>query len=126
MTDNTIHNPDRYMVDLRQILSQGKKRVGLLIGAGAPAAIKIDTDGHVIPNGTPLIPDVARLTDEVVKNLGAPDQALIEQIKTNLKTELVKHPNIEAILTRVRRLAEAIGSETFQGLDGPAYSKLAE
>ena len=30
----TIHNPDRYMADLRQILSQGRKRIGVLIGAG--------------------------------------------------------------------------------------------
>ena len=30
---HTFHNPDRFMSDLRQILSQGRKRIGLLIGA---------------------------------------------------------------------------------------------
>lgn len=47
MSSMTLHNPDRYMVDLRQILSQGRKRRGLFVGAGAPMAILI--------NGKPLI-----------------------------------------------------------------------
>jgi hypothetical protein len=33
----SIHNPDQYMANLRQIIAQGRKRVGLLVGAGAPA-----------------------------------------------------------------------------------------
>lgn len=28
MNPSPIHNPDRYMVELRQILSQGRKRIG--------------------------------------------------------------------------------------------------
>ncbi|MBW2663936.1 MAG: hypothetical protein JRD93_18645 [Deltaproteobacteria bacterium] len=40
--ETTVHNPDRYMGDLRQILAQGRKRIGLLIGAGAPASIQYD------------------------------------------------------------------------------------
>jgi len=102
------------MVDLRQILSQGRKRIGLLIGAGAPMAILID--------GKPLIPDVARLTTAVVSSLGA-DDAKILQI---LKTEIGGEPNIEAFLTRVRRLAQAIGQAKVHGLDGAAYGTLGE
>ncbi|MGA2650957.1 MAG: SIR2 family protein [Terracidiphilus sp.] len=114
MSSMTVHNPDRYMVDLRQILSQGRKRIGLLIGAGAPMAILID--------GKPLIPDVARLTTAVVSSLGA-DDAKILQI---LKTEIGGEPNIEAFLTRVRRLAQAIGQAKVHGLDGAAYGTLGE
>lgn len=39
MPPATLHNLDRNMADLRQILSQGRKRIGILIGAGAPTAI---------------------------------------------------------------------------------------
>ena len=40
--ETTVHNPDRYMGDLRQILAQGRKRIGILLGAGSPASILID------------------------------------------------------------------------------------
>ena len=36
MQNTTIHNPDLYMADLRQILSQGRNRLGLLVGARRP------------------------------------------------------------------------------------------
>jgi hypothetical protein len=97
MSNVTIHNPDRYMVDLRQILSQGRKRIGLLIGAGAPMSILVD--------GNPLIPDAANLTAAVVNSLNGDDANVIEILKTEIRGD----PNIEAILTQVRRLAEAIG-----------------
>ena len=51
MQNATIHNPDRYMADLRQILSQGRKRIGLLLGAGAPTAIRVDGNGLILEDG---------------------------------------------------------------------------
>lgn len=116
----TIHNPDRYMIDLRQIMSQGRKRIGLLIGAGAPTAIKVDKDGKVCPDGSPLIPDVAGLTDHVIKALEKNDRAVVDGIRTTLGATA----NIETILTQVRRLAQAIGSEKIHGLDGNEYEQL--
>jgi hypothetical protein len=35
----SVHNPDQYMASLRQIVGQGRKRIGLLVGAGVPAGI---------------------------------------------------------------------------------------
>ena len=32
----SVHNPIQYMDSLRQIIAQGRKRIGLLVGAGAP------------------------------------------------------------------------------------------
>jgi len=61
----SVHNPDQYMASLRTIIAQGRKRIGLLIGAGAPA-------GMAKPDGkTPLIPAVAGLTELVLKALGS-------------------------------------------------------
>ena len=61
----SVHNPDQYMASLRQIIAQGRKRIGLLVGAGAPAGI--------FPPGSdkPLIPAVAGLTDMVMDALKA-------------------------------------------------------
>lgn len=110
------------MADLRQILSQGRKRIGLLIGAGAPTALRVDKDGRIAPNGQPLIPDVAGLTEAVVKALDDKDQQIIE----TLKAEIGGTPNIEAILTQVRRLSQAIGKAKVHDLDGAAYGSLGE
>ena len=57
----TVHNPDQYMASLRQIIGQGRKRIGLLVGAGAPAGILMGEPG------VPLIPAVAGLTELVLK-----------------------------------------------------------
>lgn len=122
MTETTIHNPDRFMVDLRQILSQGRKRIGLLIGAGAPVSVKVNKEGKMDESGEPLIPDVARLTDAVIDSLEPVDKDVIDV----LLPELEKNPNIETILTRVRQLSQAIGSAEVYGLNGNGYDKLAE
>ena len=123
MLITTIHNPDRYMADLRQILSQGRKRIGLLIGAGAPTAIRVDGDGCIVEDGgAPLVPDVAGLTDAVVSALSEDDKEIIEVLKLEL-TGLI---NIETILTQVRKLAQAIGSACVHGLDANGYDAMAQ
>ena len=117
LTKPTIHNPDRYMADLRQILSQGRKRMGLLIGAGAPTAIQVE-------NHKPLIPDVAGLTDAVLSALEDEDRAVVETLMKEIEAtgSLV---NIETILTQVRRLAQAIGAASVHGLNARSYNELA-
>ena len=115
MQSSTIHNPDRYMSDLRQILSLGRKRIGILIGAGAPTAVTGD-DCH------PLIPDVRGLTEDVVSALSDDDQILIK----TLTPELEQPVNIEVILTQIRKLAQAIGSASVHGLDAAGYDAVAQ
>ena len=122
MLEISIHNPDRYMMDLRQILSQGRKRIGLLIGAGAPVSVKINTEGEMDKTGEPLIPDVAKLTNAVVDKLNSTEKKVIDK----LLLELEDNANIESILTRVRRLSQAIGRVKVHGLNGDGYNDLAE
>ena len=111
------------MADLRQILSQGRKRIGLLIGAGAPTAIRIDGDGRIVEDGGhPLVPDVTGLTDAVVSALPGDDKRVIEI----LKSELTGIINIETILTQARKLAQAIGSANVHGLDANGYAQIAQ
>ena len=123
MQTTSLHNPDRYMADLRQILSQGRKRIGILIGAGAPTAIRVDEYNRIVEDdGHPLIPDVAGLTDAVVSSLTEDDRNIVEI----LKSELDEPVNIETILTKIRRLAQAIGSSTVHGLNGSQYEDLGQ
>jgi hypothetical protein len=122
MTQITVHNPDRYMADLRQILSQGRKRIGLFIGAGAPVALKINAQGKLDSSGDPIIPDVARLTTHVLESLEATDKLVVDALLPELGIE----PNIETILTRIRRLALAIGLSEIHGLNASGYEGLAQ
>ncbi|WBY01930.1 SIR2 family protein [Ramlibacter tataouinensis] len=110
----TVHNPDQYMASLRQIIAQGRKRIGLLIGAGAPAG--------VCPPGStaPLIPAVAGLTTAVMQALQEKHGATLDAIKGELSS-----PNIETILSRIRSLAGVIGKTKVHGLDGDGYRELS-
>ncbi len=110
-----IHNPDQYMASLRTIIAQGRKKIGLLIGAGAPA-------GMSKPDGTyPLIPAVAGLTELVLDAL-TPKYAT--QI-AGLKAELPKD-DIETLLSRIRSLSKVIGKSKVHDLDGPGYQAFGE
>jgi hypothetical protein len=111
----SVHNPDQYMASLRTIIAQGRKRIGLLIGAGGPAGMA-KTDGSY-----PLIPAAAGLTDLVLNAIDA-DYGL--QIAA-IKAELTQH-DIEAILSRVRSLAKVIGKSKIHGLDDEGFDKLGE
>jgi len=122
MTDTTLHNPDRFMVDLRRILSQGKKRIGLLLGAGAPVSVRVNDDGGLDVSGKPLIPNVAGLTSNVIETLEDKDREIIEK----LWPKKCDYPNIETILTRIRRLSQAIGTAKVHECDGKGYEKLAQ
>lgn len=111
----SVHNPDQYMAALRTIIAQGRKRIGLLVGAGASA-------GMAKPDGTyPLIPAVVGLTDQVLTTL-AP--AYHQQIN-GLKAELAKQ-DIETILSRVRSLSKVIGSAKVHDLDGSGFATFGE
>ena len=120
MTTTSVHNPDRYMSDLRQVLSQGRKRIGIFVGAGAPTAIRVDENNEIVQDGSPLVPDVIGLTDAVVGDLSEDDRRAVDALKADIDGNV----NVETILTQVRRLAQAIGKSPIHGLDGDAYEKL--
>lgn len=111
----SVHNPDQYMASLRQIIGQGRKRVGLLVGAGGPASLP-STSGSGF-----LIPPVAELTRQVVAALATDYSSVLDAIKAALP-----NPNIETILSRVRSLAGVIGATKVDGLDATGYGQLAQ
>ncbi len=110
----SVHNPDQYMGSLRQIIAQGRKRLGLLVGAGAPASIRM-------AGGASLIPATDGLTDAVLAALTAKYGATIDAIKAE-----IHNPNIENVLSRVRSLAGVIGKTKVHELDGVGHVGLGE
>lgn len=111
----TVHNPDQYMASLRQIIGQGRKRIGLLVGAGAPAGILMGEPG------VPLIPAVAGLTELVLKTLDAEYGSTLTAVRDEIES-----PNIESILSRIRSLAGIIGKTPVHGLDAAGHKRLGE
>ena len=103
------------MTALRTIIAGGRKRIGLLIGAGAPAGMAKE-DGKY-----PLIPAVAGLTETVLKTL---EPTYGTQI-ASLKAELAKQ-DIETILSRVRTLSKVIGKTKVHDLDGEGFEKFGQ
>lgn len=103
------------MASLRTIIAQGRKRIGLLIGAGAPAGMA-RADGS-----RPLIPAVADLTAQVLTVI----EPLYGAPIAGLKSDLAKH-DIETFLSRARSLSAIIGTTKVHGLDGEGYQLMAE
>lgn len=118
---DSVHNPDRYMSDLRQILSQGRKRIGLLIGAGAPLSMKVDDAGNLDPLGHALIPDIDSLSALVSAKLA--DEVHRDEVR-RIRNELGGAANVEAVLSAVRLRASALGADSVNGLDGASYASI--
>lgn len=110
-----VHNPDQYMAGLRQIIAQGRKRLGLIVGAGAPVGIKKPG------SDAPLIPAVEGLTNIVLQTLKEKHGATLDGLVAELE-----NPNIENILSRVRSLAGVIGKAKVHGLDGAGFKQLGD
>ena len=103
------------MASLRTIIAQGRKRVGLLVGAGAPAGMA-SADGS-----RPLIPAVVGLTDLVLKAIEPTYGTQIIGLKKDLKNH-----DIETMLSRIRSLGSVIGTTKVHGLDGDGYRAMAD
>lgn len=118
---NTFHNPDRFMSDLRQILSQGRKRIGLIVGAGAPMSLRVNKAGKLVSEGgRSLMPGVEALTSQSIEGLVGQQKIAVEAIRA----ELGVAANIESILTRIRLLQQALGLAQVHGLDSEGYKAL--
>lgn len=108
------------MADLRQILSQGRKQIGILIGAGAALSVRVNDKGNICKSGYPIIPGVEALTDLSLKKLGGDEATAANAIRSHLPDG----GNIETILSKVRLLETAIGENKVHGLDANGYKEL--
>lgn len=114
----TVHNPDQYMYDFQHILTHSKKKIGILLGAGAPVSINVGGADE----WKSLIPDISGLT-KIVKDSLQDDRCIkaFDEIEKSLPGG-----NIELILSRVRSLSEVIGEAEVHGLNADGFTKLSE
>lgn len=110
------------MADLRQILSQGRKRIGFLVGAGAPMSIRVDENRHIDPTGKPLIPGINELTATAVSGLSPAQNSAVEAAKARIGPSAT----IETILSHIRLMERALGAQKMDGFDGSGYADLAK
>lgn len=102
-------------------MSQGRKRIGFLIGAGAPLSIKVNGTGNLDTDGQALIPGVEELTTLVLAGL---KNEKLRAVGQEIKAKLGPRANIETILSQVRLLENALGNNVVNGLDSAGYSTL--
>lgn len=115
--ENTSHNPDQHMFGFRQLATNGRKRIGILIGAGAPVSINVGGTGP----WKPLIPNIAGLETIVLGDLTAPQRDVYNQIKATLPES-----NLEKVLSRVRMLAEVVGTGKIFDFAETEFSSLSD
>ncbi|QTT89314.1 SIR2 family protein [Pseudomonas chlororaphis] len=115
--ENTSHNPDQHMFGFRQLATNGRKRIGILLGAGAPVSINVGEAG----TWKPLIPNIAGLEKIVLDELSGSQREVFNQIKSSFLDS-----NLEKVLSRVRMLAEVIGDGKLFGFTEKDFSGLSE
>lgn len=110
------------MFDFRQILAQGRKRVGFLLGAGTSASIKVNDKNEYSEKGEMLIPTVKLLTEKVVKNLSDNDKEVYKIIEKNVSGE----GNIEKVLSRIRSYADILDENEVYNYNAAKFTELAK
>lgn len=116
MSEST-HNPDQYIFGFRQLVSSGKKKIGILIGAGAPVSINTGSETE----WKSLIPNLAGLTAIVKSELNSSDLATYISLEDSLD-----NPNLEKVLSKIRALSEVIGTSKVYSYDETEFNSLSE
>ncbi|MDZ4063189.1 MAG: SIR2 family protein, partial [Coriobacteriia bacterium] len=109
------HDAGRHVGYLRQVLAEGRRPLGFLLGAGCGMSVLVD--------GTPIVPDIAGLTAKVAERLVANhlgDQ--LDKLTEFLSIRGLAAPNVEVLLTHVR-LLQSIALD--QGVEGFSQVDLA-
>ena len=122
VSNGPVHCPYRRTTDLLQRLSPGKMRIGFLVGAGCPLAIRVP-DGA----GTrPLIPEIAGLTAQVKTALDAHEE--LKGVTASAWDRVVGRgvgtPTIEDVLSHIRTLKSLCGNGAIDGFTSDHLLKL--
>ena len=113
-----MHDPRACVKQLRQVLAADKLSVGFFLGAGCPCSIRVPA---ATGNGDrPLVPAIAGLTEIVSNRLSASPELSAPFGALSQTFEKDKHddPNVEDMLSRIRILRVAAGTESARGLSG--------
>ncbi|MCD6297975.1 MAG: SIR2 family protein [Deltaproteobacteria bacterium] len=117
------HDSKRQVELIKQVLRQGKKPIGFLLGAGCPVAIKVGPKGKL----KSLIPEISDLTNQIRGEFKKTDLFQpIELVFSQLADDGKKNANIEDVLTKVRSLKQVCGKETVRGFKPKVLDQIEE
>lgn len=116
------HCPYRRATDLLQRLAPGKMRVGFIIGAGCPLAVRVPD----CEKTKQLIPDIAGLTklvkDILDVNVDLKDAAKNAWERVNRRG--ICTPTVEDVLSHIRTLKSLCGNDQIDGFTADLLIKL--
>ena len=107
------HELEQQVQYLRAALQQDRRPLGLLLGAGAPMAVR--------PGGRPIIQDMVGLTDVVTKALVGEDAEVVNSANQHLISGGIATPSLENLLDYLRALAAVPGSEPIRGFTAAQF-----
>lgn len=113
------HDPFRQLNYLQQCLSNDKRPLGLLLGAGCPVSVKNET-------GEPLIPHISGMTELVRQRLAAcaSSQPLLHTLDRHFVTDGCPDANIEKMLSHIRGLRLVAGKGNVRGFTADDLDQL--
>lgn len=127
--DRLYHSPEQFISDFRQILAEGKKRIGLLLGAGIAQAVRIPvepTNEAGVCETKPILPMISDLTLQVLSELSE-QSTCVRIVQDRLKVENPdREPTIEDVLSLARLLSKVLGRWEFERMGGGDFGKLAQ
>jgi hypothetical protein len=112
--DERTHTLAQQVNYLRAALEQDKKPIGMLIGAGAPMALRLA--------GEPLIPGLEELTAKVLTDVPSKYRRSLATLVTHLAEP--DQGNLEAILNYVRSIAALPGDSEVRGVEMSTLKQL--
>lgn len=106
---------------LQQCLSNDKKPLALLLGAGCPLSVK---SGDA--KSPPLIPDIEGITKQVRNELAKCKECapLLKAVDGHFTTDGRDGTNIEELLSHIRALRVVVGKDKARGLSADDLDKL--
>lgn len=109
------HDAYRQIGYIQQALSQNRNALGVLLGAGCPLSVRtnhccdLESKDEI---SSPLIPDVAGLTEIIAKNLKGSvegSKSTYDLLVKQMEDDGFINPNVEQILSQVRALRSVAG-----------------
>ncbi len=113
------HDPIRQISFIQQALSQNRKPIGFLIGAGCPLSVRVERGVEGKLENRPLIDDVAGLTAIIDRRLKSNDSdkpSTWDKVVKVVEEDGGDGKNIELLLSKTRALQSVAGTGTVRGL----------
>lgn len=121
------HDPNKQISFIQQALSQNRKPIAFLVGAGCPLAIRVKRENGGAVVDEPLIWDVSGLTRIIASRLKGQDErspSSWDKVVKIIQEDGGAESNIELILSKIRLLHGVAGRGEVRGMEAKELEKL--